>query len=365
MSVAHRIAHLPANPAAPPRWRAGLLRVVALLLIALAPMIVFVPSSANACACGCSVFDVGAGLLPQEDDHGGRIFAEYEFSDQTQNYVGSSKAAAALNSDKEIKTSWYNVGFSYNFNRDWGVMVRLPVTTDRSLTTDTGGPLGIQTYNSRSIGDVEIMGMYTGFFKDMSTGLMFGVKLPTGTFNAPGIDRDTQVGTGSTDLLVGGYHRGMLTGDNAWQYFSNILLRQPVLYQSAPDPQGFFDGNLCVVQTYHPGAQLDGAAGILYNNWYNVLGFDKITPLGQIIISHRDRDSGTDSDPLNSGFDRVMLSPGVEFTKVLDEVNKRVFKFYVDVEVPVYYRANSANNQGTDGQLVAPYLLRIVTSYNF
>ena len=60
-----------------------------------------------------------------------------------------------------------------------------------------------------------------------------------------------------------------------------------------------------------------------------------------------------------------MLSPGVEFTKVLDEVNKRVFKFYIDVEVPVYYRANSANNAGTDGQLVAPYLLRLVSSYNF
>ena len=142
-------------------------------------------------------------------------------------------------------------------------------------------------------------------------------------------------------------------------------MRQPFLYQSAPDPQGFFDGNAGVVQTYHPGAQLDGAAGILYNNWYNVLGFDKITPLGQIIISHRDHDSGTGSDPLNSGFDRVMLSPGVEFTKVLDEVNKRVFKFYIDVEVPVYYRANSANNAGTDGQLVAPYLLRLVSSYNF
>ena len=41
-----------------------------------------------------------------------------------------------------------------------------------------------------------------------------------------------------------------------------------------------------------------------------------------------------------------MLSPGVEFTKVLDEANKRVLKFYVDVEVPIYYRTNAANNAG-------------------
>jgi hypothetical protein len=50
---------------------------------------------------------------------------------------------------------------------------------------------------------------------------------------------------------------------------------------------------------------------------------------------------------------------------VLDEANKRVLKTYFDVEVPVYYRANAANNAGTEGQLVAPYLIRVVTSYNF
>ena len=111
--------------------------------------------------------------------------------------------------------------------------------------------------------------------------------------------------------------------------------------------------------------QVDGAIGIVYNNFYNVLGFDKITPLGQVIVSHRDTDSGTGSDPLNSGFDRVMLSPGIEFTKVLDEVNKYVLKFYIDVEVPVYYRATAANNAGTEGQLVAPYLLKATSSFNF
>ena len=38
--------------------------------------------------------------------------------------------------------------------------------------------------------------------------------------------------------------------------------------------------------------QVDGAVGIVYNNWYNVLGFDKITPLAQI-ISHIATDTGT------------------------------------------------------------------------
>ena len=41
--------------------------------------------------------------------------------------------------------------------------------------------------------------MYTGFSKDMSKGLIFGVKLPTGDYTAANFDRDTQIGTGSTD----------------------------------------------------------------------------------------------------------------------------------------------------------------------
>jgi hypothetical protein len=355
----------PARHRSAERNIAALITFLATAVLAFVPLVGFTTTAARACACGCSVFDVGGLDLPQEQDHGGRVFLEYWSGDQTQNYVGSSKAAGALNTDKEIKTQWVNVGFSYNFNRDWGVMVRIP-TVNRTLTTDTQNPaFGIASFNSKDIGDIEIMGTYTGFFKDMSTGIIFGVKLPSGTYNAPGIDRDTQIGSGSTDLLLGAFHRGMLSGDNAWQYFSQIMLRQPFLYQTAADPQGFFDGNAGVVQTYFPGRQIDGAAGILYNNWYHVLGLDKITPLAQVIVSHRDNDAGTGADPFNSGFDRVMLSPGIEFTKVVDEANNRVVKLYADVEVPVYYRANAANNAGTEGQLVAPYLIRVTASYNF
>ena len=335
-----------------------------MLLLSSVIIVGLTTTKALACACGCSVFDVGGLDLPQEQDHGGRVFFEFWDTNQTQNYVGSSRAPAALNSDKNLNTQWYNVGFSYNFNRDWGVMVRIP-TANRTLTTDTGAFAGVTSFNSKDIGDIEIMGIYTGFFKDMSTGIMLGVKLPTGTFTAPGLDRDNQIGTGSTDLEVGAFHRGLLTGDNAWQYFGQFLLRRPFLYQAAADPQGFFDGNPGVVQTYFPSYQIDGAAGIVYNNLYHVLGLDKITPLGQVIVSQRGHDTGTGADPYNSGFDRVMLSPGVEFTKVVDEANNRVVKLYADVEIPIYYRANAANNAGTEGQLLAPYQIKVVASYNF
>jgi ferritin-like protein len=61
-----------------------------------------------------------------------------------------------------------------------------------------------------------------------------------------------------------------------------------------------------------------------------------------------------------------MVAPGIEFTKVVDELNKRVVKFYVDVEVPVYYRTNAALNlDGSEGQIIAPIMYKLVASYNF
>jgi hypothetical protein len=354
---------LTGRPVAPARWprlfSLSVITFLSALALAVVPLLGLTTTAARACACGCSVFDVGGGLLPQEDDHGGRIFFEYWHSNQNQNWIGNSKGPASANNDKNVTTNWYSVGLTYSFNRDWGVMVRAPYAT-RSFTTDTGAPNGIQTFNSSDWADVEVMGMYTGFFNDMSTGVMFGLKLPTGIYTAPGLDRDTQIGSGSTDLLIGGFHRGILTGDNAWQYFSQVMWRQPFLYRSA------FSPDLGMPTTYKPAYQIDGAVGILYNNLYNVLGFDKITPLGQLIFSTRGHDHGDAADPFNSGFDRLMISPGIEFTKVLDEANKRVLKVYADVEIPVYYRTNAApNDAGSAGQLIAPYLLKIVTSYNF
>jgi hypothetical protein len=343
----------------------AIIKLVIAFVIAMPPLLALT-ATADACACGCSVFDVGGGLLPQENDHGGRVFFEYWYSDQNVNWIGNAKGSPAANQDKEVKGTWYNVGFQYMFNREWGVMARLPVV-DRSLTTTNLNNGSIETFNSKDIGDVEIMGMYTGFFNDMSTGVIFGLKLPTGPYTAFGLDRDTQIGSGSTDLILGGFHRGMLSGDNAWQYFSQIRAQIPFLYRSALDPQSAIDGNPTpsVPQLYKPGYQVDGAGGVLFNNWYNVLGLDKITPLGQLIISHRANDTGDAADPFNSGFDRIMASPGIEFTKVVDEANNRVLKFYVDVEMPIYYRTNAANNAGTEGQMIAPWLLKSVLSYNF
>ena len=83
-----------------------LIKLFAALIIAFAPLFAFTTTAARACACGCSVFDVGGGLLPQENDHGGRVFIEWWHADQNQNWIGNSKGSAAANLDKRLVTDW-------------------------------------------------------------------------------------------------------------------------------------------------------------------------------------------------------------------------------------------------------------------
>ena len=126
----------PARRRSTGRLAAALITFLVPTILAFVPLVGFTTTAARACACGCSVFDVGGGLLPQENDHGGRVFFEYWSGDQTQNYVGSSRASPAINLDKKLNTQWYNVGFEYMFNRQWGVMMRASYV-NRALTTDT------------------------------------------------------------------------------------------------------------------------------------------------------------------------------------------------------------------------------------
>jgi hypothetical protein len=53
-----------------------------------------------------------------------------------------------------------------------------------------------------------------------------------------------------------------------------------------------------------------------------------------------------------------MISPGVEFTYVLDNPNNKAIRVYGDVEIPIYQRVNG-------NQLTAPALFKLVASYTF
>ena len=106
--------------------------------------------------------------------------------DQNTNWSGTSKAPAINDADKNIVTTWLVVGANYTINRDWGLGIRIP-TASRSFLTDTvfpDVPQDLQKYTVSSVGDIQLMGMYTGFSNDMSKGIIFGIQVPTGNYTA-------------------------------------------------------------------------------------------------------------------------------------------------------------------------------------
>jgi hypothetical protein len=331
-------------------------RLARLAILSSIAVTAILPSAASACACGCSIFDVGAStMFPNQSDNGLTVWARYAHMDQNKNWEGTSSASAADNADKEIKTNFFFLGGQYMINHDWGVMAELPYFNRALTTTDDGtvqGPAGsIYAGHDNSIGDLVLQGMYTGFVPDMSTGVTFGVKLPTGDYKGPNgslggpeFDRDSLPGTGSTDLVLGAYHLGQIDELGKWNYFV----------------QGRYQFAVSTRDGYRPGNALDAAAGISYDLG-QVGALNQVAPVLQLLSSNRGRDSGINSDPLNSGYNRILIAPGVNVR--LEKLN-----IYADIEVPIYQRTNAAssvNLQGTSGQLVASTLIKVQVSYNF
>jgi len=285
------------------------------------------PSVGWACACGCGVFDVGtSSMFP--NGAGGMAFLQYDYQDQNRNWSGTSQAPGANNDDKEIRTDFVTAGLQYMFNTSWGVQAQVPFAYRYFKTAD-----GSTTWGS--LGDIRVEGIYTGFLADLSAGVTFGVKLPTGNYNYNStlVDRDTQIGSGSTDILLGGFYRDNLDRNEKWDWFAQLQLDVPVLIQAQ----------------YRPGVELDTAAGIDYKGW--TVGRVKISPVGQVIFSERTSDSGAAANSENSGYQRILLSPGVEF-------HIHPVKLYADVEVPVFQNV-------TGNQVVAPVLFKASVSFMF
>jgi hypothetical protein len=324
------------------------------------------PAAAQACACGCGVFDIGANsAFPNQADTGLSLFFRYNYMDQNKNWEGNSSAPAADNPDKDIKTSFFTLGGQYMVNHDWGVMVELPVFKRGFSSTGDGSayPNGeVFSSGMTDMGDLMITGVYTGISPDMSTGITFGIKLPTGNYTGPAVpanqsadgnydlvyDRDTLPGTGSTDLDFGAFHVGSLDSLGKLGYF--VQGRYQFAVMERPGPTG----------TYRPGNELDAGAGLLYN--FGALGgLSKVAPVLQLIASDRSSDGGTGSN-LNSGYRRLLLAPGIDL---------RVghTKVFADVSIPVYQHTtidpNGLNDGNGAGQLVASAIYRVQLGYDF
>ena len=286
------------------------------------------PSVSWACACGCGIFDVGA--FP--NGSGGTAFLEYDFMDQNQNRSQSKKAPESQNPDKEIKTNFYTAGARYMFDRSWGMEVAIPYWQRHfKTTTDDGDSV---SNDHAAFGDARVKGIYTGLSEDMSTGISYGLKLPTGDSTYAHFDPDTEIGSGSYDLLLGIYHLARLTADNTWVWYSQLNIDQPLVTKV----------------NYIPGNEIDGALGVHYNGW-SFGTASRVAPVLALLAAVRGNDNGNQSNSTNSGYKRLLVAPGLEVA--LDR-----FRFFGGADVPVYeyYYGN---------QLASTVAYKVTTSYDF
>ena len=291
---------------------------------ALAVLLVAAPSVRACGACGCTLNSDWAsqGYTARP---GFRLDLRYDYFNQDQLRTGTGtvdRASFALPAGQELQEKTLNRNFTaildYSPDADWGVALMVPVF-DRyhaTLAEDDADP---SFSRADGLGDVRVLGRYQGFFAERSFGVQAGLKLATGktaqTFDAGAqagqpLDRGLQLGTGTTDLLLGFYAFASLAAD--WGVFGQVLVQKPL---------GGKDG-------FRPGEGVNANLGVRYT------GFASLTPHLQVNVRAEGRESGVNADAANSGATLAYLSPGLTFN-----LNPG-FQVYAFAQLPVAQRVN-------------------------
>ena len=289
-----------------------------------------VPTAAFACsACGCTLnsdWD-SQGL---STSRGWRFDVRFDYFDQDQLRSGSdspSRASLTIPNDREVQqyTRNRNTTFSldYSPNSNWGLSAQLPWFT-RDHATIAPGDTETSASDARGIGDLRLLGRFQGFSAEHDSGILFGVKLPSGRYTqdfATGpqagqpLDRGLQLGTGTTDVLLGVYKFGAITQD--WGYFAQALSQVPMNFRAG----------------FKAGAGININAGLRYT------ATTTLVPQLQVNVRAEQREQGANADVENSGATLAYLSPGLTWNLT------RRFSAYAFVQLPLYQRVNGLQTE--------------------
>ena len=281
-------------------------------------------TDAFACSsCGCTLNSdwSSQGISSGE---GTRFDIRFDYFKQSDYRNGTSSVSRSnIPVGTEVQDTTINrnltLGLDHSFNQDWAINLLLPIFNRSHGTYGEDGdypdPAALITSSSKGIGDLRVTGRYQGLSADRSSGITFGLKLPTGetndTFNdGSPLDRGLQLGTGTTDLLLGGYYFGSINRD--WDYFAQATV------QIALNKHNDF----------RPGNGLNATAGVRY------MGFESFIPQLQFNTRIEKRESGAEADVDNSGATLIYISPGVTVP-----INKTVQAFGF-IQVPIYQHVN-------------------------
>ena len=290
----------------------------------------------------------------------------YNYINQNQQRLGTGTAStaqinarntAATPQEIEDYTTTRTITASLNYSSDtWGVNTQLPfVQRTHGTFGNTGGwpsttaAAGYASSSDNSIGDVRVIGRYTGFSTDKTAGIIAGIKLPTGGTNAnfntstpaapAPVDRSLQIGTGSTDLILGGFLTGAIG-----EY--GLFAQGTVQYAVATKIIGG--------QDYRPGNAYALNTGIRYAKFGS-----QFTPMLQLNIINRQPDTGAGATPVDAvtggpatGGTLVYLAPGASI-RIGGGTSAYGF-----IQIPIYQNVNSL-------QLSARYTLTLGIKQSF
>ena len=315
------------------------LTLLAAALAVIAPAAAFASCGASFCAVNTN-WTAESALAEAKN----AVDLRYEYMNQDQPMAGSRKvyAGQVASHHDEVSTQNRNLvlSYSHNFDNRFGVTVSAAAgERDHFHVHNHHGAKIADNWNFIRLNDVRVVGRYQVLsvdnpLKPASAGITFGAKLPTGQYdvaNAKGdvAERSMQPGTGTTDLIAGGYYHQKLTEmDMSW--FAQTQ------YQHA----------LKAREDYRPGAQLGVDFGVRKGLGG---GFGVLAQLNYI---HKRSDSGSQAEPASSGGRFLYASPGVSYALP----NKaQLYAFY---QVPlkrdvtgVQLTANRALVVGMSGQL--------------
>ena len=297
-----------------------------------AVLIGVLPSFSWACAtCGCTLSTDAA--MGYSAAAGWRINFEYDYLNQDQLRSGTH-AVSGVPDGNELEHDTINryltLGVTYSPNPDWNITVRIPYVS-RDHTTygdfDSTQPLPqLSGSHSSSLGDVKLIGGYQGFLPTHNLGIQLGVKLPTGgygtdvNFNSgpnagTPLDASLQPGTGSTDLIVGGYYYQAVSQN--WDVFANGTFQAAVTgRQDQPD------------NDFRPGNQINVSFGLRYE------ANPRIVPQLQVNLLRKSPDQGALADAEGTAGTVAYVGPGL-IVSVLHDL-----QLYGFVQVPVYSQLN-------------------------
>jgi hypothetical protein len=256
-----------------------------------------------------------------------RFELRYEQVKQDELRAGTKKVGPDAVTDEFVPLQTTDRNFvaslDWQIDQRWGVAAALPVVrrTHDQLVRDPAGDFQETLAFDRS-GDMRVVGRFQ-FYADAdidrgmyTAGANLGLKLPTGAddLTFPSGERAEpalQPGTGSTDLVLGGYFRATRPG-GLFAWFAQAFWQPALVWR---------DG-------FKPGDKVRADLGLRYQ--LN----RRIALLAQVNTLWADHDSGVRVEPENTGGTLVAFSPGVSvaLTRKL-----QIYGFY---QQPIYQYLN-------------------------